>query len=727
MQDTFSALALAFRAPTRTTHAGRQDKAATAVDAGADRVRSGYQSEIQGLRAVAVLLVVLFHLWPSLFPGGYIGVDVFFVISGYLITGHLYREVSTTGTLSLRRFWARRIRRLLPAALLVLTVSAVATVLFLPATIWTQTARQIAASALYVQNWALAADAIDYMAHDDMPTLAQHFWSLSVEEQFYVFWPLLILGLAVLTGRSTSRRTTTTRTTLLLGLGVTGVLSLVWSVVATADNQATAYFATPTRVWEFVAGGLVAVAAGSGIRSHKVPGVLGWLGLLAIVVAALVFTGRSSFPGWIALLPVLGTVAVIVHGATTSRFTAARWLSLRPMTFIGDISYSVYLWHWPLIIVIPYLTGVDLRTLDKIGILGATVLLAWLSKILVEDPLRSRPILVVMPWRSYAFAVLGMAVVVGVSVVITDEINRRAEAASLAGDTIGQCSGPEALDPTNECESVAGSGPLVPPPEVVMLQNSRPPYRGCQQSILPADLRECSIGSRDPRPERVVAIVGDSHATHWFAAFDQLGRERNWKVLTYVKASCPATTARRVLPDEQTEEAALSCRAWGSDVRRTIAADKRISYVFAAAYSSAYRYAEDPDRPLDDPRIDGFQEVWASWTSREKEVFVIRDVPPTRGEDVPNCLATRPHDRLACATSANGLPDDDAADAALAMDEPRVHVIDLTDKFCDSRTCYPVVGDLIVYSDVSHLTTGYAKALAPYLGEQVDMLLGTGT
>ena len=705
---------------TAPAHAVRRDPASPSG--------TGFRPEIQGLRAVAVLLVVVFHLWPEQVSGGFVGVDVFFVISGYLITAHIYREAATTGTLKLRRFWARRIRRLLPASLLVLALSAVATVAFLPATLWGITARQIGASALYVQNWALAGDAVDYMAKDNVPTVAQHYWSLSVEEQFYLVWPVLVLGLVLLaTAIARGRRAPAVRGFLIAGLSLVGAVSLAWSVIATQRDQATAYFVTPTRVWEFVAGGLIALVGVGGLRSQAVRGLLGWLGIAAILVAGFAFDGRSLFPGWIALLPVLGTVAVIVAGSTPGPATAAWWLSRRPATFVGDISYSVYLWHWPLIVVLPYVTGVELRLLDKLAILAATILLAWVSKVVVEDPMRTRPLLAAVPWRSFAFAATGMAVVVSGCVVITEEVDRRTEEALVAADeslmaaASGEaCVGPAALDPANDCDPVEGTGALVPPPEVVVQQNSDPPWRGCQQTLEPTTVTTCELGSDNPDPDRVVALVGDSHATHWFAAFNRLGQDRNWKVITYVKTSCPVMTARRVLPDEQTTLGQDSCLAWGDDVRRQIADDDRISEVFTSAYSSAYEFAADPDDPLDDPRVDGFHEVWQDWTDSGKDVFVIKDIPRTQGGNVPNCLATNPDDRLACATTTAELPPDAIADAAASADDPRVHLVDLTDQFCDDTTCYPVVGDMIVYRDYSHLSAEYSEALVPYITEQVD-------
>ena len=688
---------------------------------------SGFQPEIQGLRAVAVLLVVMFHLWPNPLSGGFVGVDVFFVISGYLITAHIYREAATTGTLSLRRFWARRIRRLLPAALLVLALSAVATVLLLPATVWGLTARQIAASALYVQNWALASDAVDYMAKDNVPTIAQHYWSLSVEEQFYLFWPVLILGLVVLSRR---RWRLSLRGVLISGFAAVGVVSLAWSVVATARDQSSAYFVTPTRVWEFVVGALAALLVHPVVRSEAARGLLAWLGLGAIVGSAMLIGESSPFPGWIALFPVLGTVAIIMTGATRSPLTPAWWLSMRPMTFVGDISYSVYLWHWPLIILVPHITGVDLRTLDKIAIFAATITLAWISKVGVEDPLRTRPFLAAVPWRSFAFAAVSMLVVVSTTVAIGSEIDRRAEAAEAAVAAVqesqARCAGPRALDPDADCDPVSGSGQLVPPPEVVVEQNVNPAYRGCQQSITVPSIKTCTIGSEDADPARTIAVVGDSHATHWFAALDELGRERNWKVITYAKSSCPVTTALRVLPDEQTDEAAQSCLTWVGDVRDEIAADESITAVFTSAFSSAYEFAAGPGSALDDPRTGGFQDVWGAWTAAGKDVLVIRDIPPTQGDNVPNCLAANPEDRMACATEADALPADAIAEAAAASDDPLVHLIDLTDRFCDATTCYPVVGDMIVYRDFSHLSGEYATALVPYLAAETDRLARIG-
>lgn len=678
-----------------------------------------FRPEIQGLRAVAVGLVVLFHLWPLRLSGGYVGVDVFFVISGYLITSHIFREVAQTGTLRVGRFWARRVRRLLPASLLVLALSAAGVLLWAPSTVWEQSVRQITASALYVQNWALALDAVDYMALDNVPTVAQHYWSLSVEEQFYAVWPLLIVGLLALLGWRVGRRRPTPdqqRRVILVGLTLLAVVSLVWSGVSTAQDQAFAYMSTFTRVWEFAAGAITALVV---VRlSRGAAAVLGWLGIVAVVVAGIAFTERSLFPGWIALLPVLGTVAVIIAGSG-GRATAGWWLSRRPATFIGDISYSIYLVHWPLIVLVPYATGHQLRWTEKLAILAATIVLAWLSKTYVEDPLRVRPLLAARPWRAFAFAATGMLVFVAAHAGLNAELDRREGAAAAvaaaqlaSGD---RCLGPAALDPANGCGIPEGVGELIAPPEVVREQNKAPIYRQCQRILASGDLITCELGEL-ASPTRTVAFVGDSHAGALAPLMDEVGKELGWRVVGHTKGSCPMSDARRVIESETSDERQSLCDEFNAQVDRAILADPAIKDVFVTSFSSDYTWASPDGRSFTDPGIEGFQSVWKRWADAGKRIHVIRDVPGTGGRAIPDCIALADGDPSRCATPrSEALPEDTAVTAATAMRDPRVTVIDLSPQFCDADTCYAQLGNVIVYRDKSHLSIEFARLLAPYL------------
>ncbi|MDO9354042.1 MAG: acyltransferase, partial [Solirubrobacteraceae bacterium] len=306
------------------------------------------RAEIQALRALAVGVVILGHSWPQAFSGGFVGVDVFFVISGFLITGHLVREVQRSDRISLIGFWARRVRRILPAAMLVLAVVIVATLAVVPESRWDTFLHEMRASGLYVQNWQLAGSATDYFAAaEGTQSPVQHYWSLSVEEQFYLVWPLL-LGGAALFLRGPYRRPG-----LVMLMGGVAAVSLAYSIAETSSDPAAAYFVTPTRVWEFALGGLLSllpVAAGHERRRA----VVSWVGLLAIAVAVARYDDATAFPGYAALLPVLGTVAVVWAGLPRAPWSPSRLMAARPVQVVGGVSYSLYLWHWPLLILLPY-------------------------------------------------------------------------------------------------------------------------------------------------------------------------------------------------------------------------------------------------------------------------------------------------------------------------------------------------------------------------------------
>jgi len=285
----------------------------------------GFRPDIQGLRAIAVAMVVLYHLWPSLLPGGFAGVDVFFVISGYLITGHLWRGFAATGRLSLADFWGRRARRLIPAAALVLAVTWIASWIILPASRLADTAQQILASALYFQNWQLARDSVDYLKSDAAASPIQHFWSLSVEEQFYLVWPLLFLLAALLTlkfGPARRERARGAAAGFLTAALVAG--SLAYSVWYTRQDPSAAYFVTTTRMWELGAGGLLALAPARISQVLGRQGWLGWSGLVLVVASAFTLRGTMPFPGALALLPVGGAVALIAGGSAGAAHGPAR-------------------------------------------------------------------------------------------------------------------------------------------------------------------------------------------------------------------------------------------------------------------------------------------------------------------------------------------------------------------------------------------------------------------
>ncbi|MGX5680721.1 acyltransferase family protein [Schumannella luteola] len=336
--------------------------------------------DLQALRALAIVAVVLNHSWPGLAPGGYLGVDIFFVVSGFLITQQLVREHDREGRIGLKRFYLRRARRLLPAATIVLVAVSVMTLAVVPERRWEAFFQQIAGSALYVQNWVLLLP-----AHGpDVDTPVRHFWSLSVEEQFYLVWPLLIIaGIAL-----ASRRALRPRAVLLAGGGLLVAASLAyWIVASTADYQ-LAYFSSLSRAWEFAAGGIIALMPGLRVRGRWADALF-WAGFVAVLASIALFVDN---PGAWSTVPVAATIAMIV--AANERVPASiEWLvAWRPVQFTGDISYALYLWHWPVLLFAPYVTGVPSETWFMVILLAAAVVLSWVTTRFVENPVRRVPL-----------------------------------------------------------------------------------------------------------------------------------------------------------------------------------------------------------------------------------------------------------------------------------------------------------------------------------------------
>jgi peptidoglycan/LPS O-acetylase OafA/YrhL len=673
----------------------------------------GWRPEVQGLRAIAVALVVLAHLWPKAVPGGYVGVDVFFAISGFLITSLLLEEVGRTGRVALGQFWARRARRILPAALMTLGVCAVATLLWVPESHWTTFLNEIGASAAYVENWQLAHSAADYFAAHDAVSPVQHYWSLSAEEQFYVVWPVAI-GLALALTRRRSRPVRVRA--LALVMGALTAASLAWSIVHTPDDPAAAYFVTTTRAWEFGIGGLLALAPALGPRPH-LRALLAWLGLAAIVVAGLKFSERTLFPGYAALLPIGGALAVMAAGAPAARWAPTGLLALRPIQWLGDVSYSVYLWHWPLLILIPYVVAdIDDTTL-RVATLVGTLVLAWVSKIVLEDPLRTAAFLVrARPARTFALAGAGTALVLAMAATGTAKVKevagqdkaRTAKVVAAAPRCFGAAARPP--DGGKPCDNPALTYTVVPTPVEAANSDNTP----CQVIEKLGRVRACAFGAPADRAKGTIALVGDSHASHWRAAFDRVARDRGWHGLSVTHTGCPFSRAVAKLDEPERTQ----CVEWNRDTLRWFHLHPEITRVAVAQHTGGI-VIRTPGRDNFATQMRGYRDIWAALPATVHDIVVIRDTPK-----IPNatldCVAKTLQDGgapgTACAVPrSRALEPDPAVAAARRWPSPRIRTIDLTGSLCDQRRCHPVVGGVLAFRDVDHLTSTFAATFAPYL------------
>jgi peptidoglycan/LPS O-acetylase OafA/YrhL len=681
--------------------------------------RHQVREEIQALRAIAVLLVVLFHLWPDAVPGGFVGVDVFFAISGFLITGLLLREVERRATLSLPAFWARRARRLLPAALVVVLACAAATVAFVPVTAWDQFFAELRASTAYVQNWHLASTAVDYFAADDGPSPVRHFWSLSAEEQFYVIWPLLVL-LGVLVAR---RRARPSRRAITLVLAAATLLSLACSVYLTDADPDVAYYATPTRAWEFGAGGLLALLPREAGPRPVAASLLSWLGLAAIVGTALSFTDRLAFPGWVALLPILGALAVMRAGMPACPWAPSRALRAAPLQFLGDVSYSVYLWHWPLLILAPYALGHGVGDTTAVAILGLTILAAWLTKVLVEDPARAAPALIGRPPRwTLAAAAAGTLGVVGVTVAGSAYVNARIEHdAQVTRRTLEhppRCFGAAAHDPRRPCRNPALRSIVVPTP----VEAEKMPNAPCQITERDRRLRVCAFGLPAPRAATMVAVLGDSHASHWRPALDVVAKARRWRGLSITRTGCAFS---RALPDV-TRRARAHCAQWNGQVLDWFRRHPEVGTVLVAAHAGADVVGTRGRDPFA-VKQQGYADAWRALPPSVRRIVVIRDTPRLRASTLACVQEARDDGRpvgSACAVPRRvAMQPDPQVAAATRLRSARVRVVDLTPELCDARACPAVIGGALTFKDEDHLTPVFAATLGPYLRREVDRAL----
>jgi peptidoglycan/LPS O-acetylase OafA/YrhL len=689
---------------------------------------SDFRPEIQALRAVAVVLVVLFHLWPDRLTGGFVGVDVFFAISGYLITGHLLRENASPAGISLLSFWARRIRRLTPAAVLVLLVTLAATVIFLPQRVWQDTTQQIGASAIGLQNWLLASNSVDYFASTNQPTGVQHYWSLSLEEQFYLFWPvaLVVLFLAV---RRRSARIRAIATAALMGVVAIG--SLVYSILDSAASPAAAYFSTFTHGWEFALGGLLSFATpwlghSAWSRAPRVRAVASWVGFLAIVAAALTFTGHSAFPGWIALLPIGGALLVIAAGMSTSRLQRPLFLASPPVQWIGSWSYSIYLWHWPLIVIVPFALAHPLGLKAKLVILAVSILLGAVTKRFVEDPARRARFLVRRRWLSYASLVVAAGLVVASSVTVSNlaaaagaqaqKDAQTAIAAALSG--ADPCFGAPAMLGTVSCPDSHRVRPTFGPDFAaddwgsiagVTKDGALPNTFGCVDfSGTGAGFLDCTLGN--PTGKTTIAIVGDSHALALFEPLEKIAEAHGWKVRGIIRNSCTPSLPMHYAPAGTKAD----CNQWRADVAKRIAADPAISLVVATGFTRGG--AEAAFRGTHADLVADYTGLWSRWTAAGKKVVAIEDVPLTAGASIPDCVAAAGQVDDPCTVPrAAGLADDPVADAASANADPDVSFVNLDGAFCDPTTCHSVIGGLIAYRDFHHLSATFALTLVPVL------------
>ena len=602
-------------------------------------------TQIQGLRAVAAILVTVFH--ARLVPGGFIGVDIFYVISGYLITGLILREIEKTGTLDLRSFYQRRIKRLLPTSVFVLFVTAIFAWILFPPITRDALGRDLFAAAAYISNYLFAWWQNDYQNLNATPSPFIHYWSLAVEEQFYLVWPLFILFLARY-GKKV----------IFAGIAITTLLSLLFSIYLTQVAPIWAFYSLPTRAWELGFGALLLFLP----ETKKKIRILPWLGFFGIAISSFNFNENTAFPGKNALVPVLATVflmASIKYWPPLFNDLANSRLS----QWLGAISYPLYLWHWPALVLPSSAMGRPLRFYERFLCILLTIVLAHYTSKYVEEPLRHKNFAPRTIYKGAAYTT-AVSLVAGVLISFTS---------SSIITTKGEVSYQFDLVQVMEKPAVYGDG--------------------CHVNYGETKSGYCTYG--DKESSSTIVLYGDSHAAQWFPTLEKMATERGFKLVSLTKSACPAVDAKR--PDQGAFKM-VHCTKWRENSIKRIAEIQPLAVI-----TSSFQYFTPANSSISRAQWwnEGQRKLLKGLRGSTNNLIYISDTPrPLR--DIPNCLASR--DSKVC----------DSTERSRVSVIPGFDVINPNPWLCSSY-CPAIVDGTVAYRDASHISVDMALKLLPKL------------
>jgi len=612
--------------------------------------------QIQALRALAASLVVLFH--AKLSPGGFVGVDIFYVISGYLITGIIIKEIGNTGKFNYGAFYLRRAKRLLPASLSILALTAIFSWLVLPPTVRADLGKDVLAASIYVSNYLFAFWQNDYQNLNATPSPVIHYWSLAVEEQFYIFWPILIYSLWKIGKRRA------------VALGITAITvgSFLFSLYLTNANPIWAFYSLPTRAWELGIGALLLfIPKGISIRRKLAPTLLVWLGALLLMASVFIFSERTPFPGYNALLPTVGT-AILMAGIAFWPPILNDFSKLRVVQWLGEISYPFYLWHWPFLVLPSTRFGRPLTLLERIFFIALTAFAADLTHRLLEKPIAKRNFTTERIIRSSALATL-VCTALAAGILLTDHGNI-------------------AL-PNGRSVSIAE----VKTKPKVYLDN-------CHVNNGEVKSGECTYG--DKSSARSIVLYGDSHAAQWFPALEKLANGNGFKLVSLTKSACPAPEVKKVQIGAYKNR---DCFKWRENSIKRMQEMKP-----AAIILSGFQHFELPD---DYPSrqswwAQGQKLAYQNLLGASPKLIYISDTPHPK-QDIPNCLA---------ADGKSKCDDTEKSDPRVSGGFIKVNP---TPWLCTNQ-CPAVVNGNVAYRDASHISVAMSQSLSGELGSVLTQL-----
>lgn len=647
-----------------------------------------YLPEVQGLRAIAVLMVVAYHVWFGRISGG---VDIFLLISAFLLTGQFTRKLESGRPLELAKYWAHLFKRLLPLIVVTLLMVLGAARLFLPSMAWTEIYKQSWASLFYYQNWLLAAESVDYYAADhSLASPLQHFWSLSIQGQIFILWPL-IFALAVLTTKLWRIRI---RPLLMLVFGAIFLVSFIFSVVTTQTQQEFAYFDTRARLWEFALGSLLALTLPYLRFNRPFRVIMGWLGVVAMLSCGLILQVGQQFPGYMALWPTLAAAFIIIAGFTDSPYGADRFLSWKPLVKLGDSSYALYLFHWPLLVIFLIVSN-----RQEAGLAYGTIIIivsmaaAAVATKFIDAPMRQNKWIGEKPRRP--IGVIAICVLLVAGPLTGFQLQAAAQEQTLLASADKNNPGAAALRDgfVDDAESGAAMLPIMESlnKQWVKLENA------CSGNFAPSDPRveeNCRQSKVTGTAAKTIVVLGDSHAQQWMGALLPVAQKHNWQLVSVLKGGCTFGTAPA---DDKKSKDCASYQEAATAYALKLHPD---AVVTVSTISAA-------DSPAESVR-SSFTDAIETFTQAGTEVVGIRDNARFKSNKA-TCVAKNGPDECSFEQDTAFAPKDPAAD----LDKIKgVHLVDLTDRFCSQGHCPAVIGNVLVYMDANHVTGDYSRSMS---------------
>jgi len=647
------------------------------------------------------VLVLLDHADVPFATGGYIGVDVFYVLSGFLITGLVVREIEREGRLSIRGFYARRAKRILPLASTVLVFVGIVSLFVYGTVRQVDVGGDIVAAALFVINWHFIAQGVDYFAIEEgLVSPLQHYWTLAVEEQFYVVWPwLLMLSGAIAIKAKRNLRP------IMLGLVVpVAIASLVYGLFYTAAEPTNAFFSTFARGWELAFGAILAIVLPKVVRLPKgVTTLLAVSGLAVILGTSYLMTASDPFPGWRALLPVLATVALLVAGASVAPNPVARLFSTAPFQYVGKISYSMYLWHWPFVVFAVAIWG-ELSPAWLVLVTLVSVIPAAISHKLIEEPIHHSKILSLKPNR--ALAVGGVCIVAGVGVGLALNTNR----VSIEVLPEGQARGARVLN-TGEFPIQNKVEAIRPNPLDANDDKGQAFDDGCLILSSTVESPECVYG--DPDSDTTVVLFGDSHALQYAPALTPIAEEKGWRLVVLTRGNCTPADV----------DIGSFCNEWRDNtIDRIFEEDPDMIIMATSTTGELDMITEDGVSVVAPDSVQFHEQGMIRTINKLKKTgaTMVMMGDQIQAPTLPDqCVGENLKNLRACAFPNEPRPG--RYFDKRAARQTGIELISPVPKLCTDELCPAVIGNVLVYRDTYHMSATYAETLAPWLGRRLPV------